>query len=156
EKVYVDPEDYFDPRNTRIHGISEGDIKDSRKFRELYDWMADWVSGQYVVSHTSFDRIALMQACDRHSLDRFDWQWVDSARVARGTWAEFSKRGYGLGSLADHFGIKFNHHDALDDARVAGQILIRAITESGANIDELVARPKKTSSGTRIKFTRNV
>jgi DNA polymerase-3 subunit epsilon len=41
-----------------------------------------------------------------------------------------------LADLAKDFGIAFAHHDAVEDARVTGMILIRAVKESGTSIDD--------------------
>lgn len=135
ELTYVDPEDHFDPINSKIHGITATSVSGARTFPELRDWLGEWVGGQYVVSHSSFDRTAFSQAFARHGVAPVECRWIDSAAVARRTWAQFSHRGYGLKSLADHFGISFVHHNALHDARTAGQILLRAFAESGLGLE---------------------
>ena len=73
---------------------------------------------------------------------------MDSARVARRAWPEFSKRGYGLGNLAKHFDLKFEHHNAPDDARVAGQIVWKAIRETNLGLEEWLARIDQLISAT--------
>jgi DNA polymerase-3 subunit epsilon len=37
--------------------------------------------------------------------------------------------------VAQHFGIRFGHHDALEDARAAGEIVLLAIEASGVGIE---------------------
>lgn len=63
-----------------------------------------------------------------------------STRVVRRTWSAFSHTGYGLANLAKEFGIDYRAHDALEDARCAGEILLRAISESGLTIDQWLIR----------------
>ena len=46
----------------------------------------------------------------------------------------FSQVGYGLSNVAERLGVDFQHHDALEDARAAGEILLRAIAETGLNV----------------------
>lgn len=70
----------------------------------------------------------------------FDCYWLDTARVARRAWSDFSRSGYGLKNLAAHCGITFTHHDALEDARAAGEILLRAVAETGSTVAEWCAR----------------
>jgi DNA polymerase-3 subunit epsilon len=48
--------------------------------------------------------------------------------------------GYGLSNLAVHFGIEYQAHDALEDARCAGLLLLRAIAESGLNPEQWLTR----------------
>lgn len=131
ESLLIDPEDYFDPFCTAIHGLTADDVQGARRFRDIHARLCEWTSQQIVVCHTHFDRVALHQACGRDSREPLPCNWLDSAMVARRTWPEFSKSGYGLANLARHFGITFKHHDALEDARTAGLILLKAIEESG-------------------------
>lgn len=145
EELLVDPQAEFHPTNVGIHGICDTDVSGAPCFDQLYPRLGDWVGDSIVVSHSSFDRTALSQACDRYALEAFGWSWVDSARVARRTWEQFKDRGYGLRNLADHFGIRFDHHNALHDARTAGLILMKALEHSGRSLDEIVAEMQARS-----------
>ncbi|HXR38070.1 MAG TPA: BRCT domain-containing protein [Terracidiphilus sp.] len=42
--------------------------------------------------------------------------------------------------MAAHFGIEYQAHDALEDARCAGLLLLRAIAETGLNPEQWLAR----------------
>lgn len=136
----VDPRDYFDPCNVAIHGINEDDVRGAPRFGDLHDWLCQQTSGQIVACHTHFDRVALSQACGRHSLEPLPCNWLDTAQVARRAWSEVAKKGYGLSNLARRFGIQFQHHDALHDARTAGLILLRAVEETGFDVEQWVER----------------
>ena len=142
----VDPQDYFDPYNVAIHGISADQVRGAPRFVELHDWLRGTTSGQIVACHTHFDRVALAQACERHALPPLSCSWLDTARVARRAWVQFSQSGYGLANLAQHFGIAFEHHDALHDARTAGLILLRAIEETGYDPLEWINRSNSATS----------
>ena len=54
--------------------------------------------------------------------------WLDSARVVRKTWFDLAQRGYGLAPVAERQGIEFQHHNAAEDARAAGAIMLHAIS----------------------------
>lgn len=142
EMRLINPLDYFDPINVSIHGITADQVSGAPSFSELHGWLCDQTSGEIVACHTHFDRVALAQACGQHSLEALPCDWLDTARVARRTWAEFAQTGYGLANLARHFGISFKHHDALHDARTAGLILLRAIEDSGFSPAEWIDRCK--------------
>jgi DNA polymerase III subunit epsilon len=131
----VDPEDYFDPYCVDIHGITEADVRGAPTFPQLYSWLCQRLSEHTVVCHTHFDRVALSQACSRHSLAALSCHWLDTAKVARRAWAQFAQSGYGLANVARHFGIQFEHHDALHDARTAGLILLRAMEDTGLDLE---------------------
>ena len=69
-----------------------------------------------------------------------------TATVVRKTWTQFSRRGYKLDNIAEYLGITFQHHDALEDAHAAAQVLLQAIEETGVSVEEWYAR---TQSGRR-------
>ena len=140
EATLVDPREYFDGCNIAVHGITEDDVRGSPTLPDLHGWLGQHLSGQVAVCHTHFDRVALKQACDWHAVAHHPCQWLDSARVARRAWPRFSRTGYGLANLAENFGIIFQHHDALEDARAAGQILLRAMHESGLGLEDWLRR----------------
>jgi DNA polymerase-3 subunit epsilon len=135
----VNPQEYFDPFNIAVHGITEDQVRGQPRFRELMPWLTERTQGQVVACHTHFDRVALQQACDRCKLSALPCTWLDTARVTRRTWPEFAAAGYGLANVAAHLGISFRHHDALEDARVAGLILVRAMEQTGLGPMEWVA-----------------
>ena len=136
----IDPEDFFDSMNVSIHGVEEDDVVGAPTFQQAVYEITRRISGQIVAAHTSFDRSSISQACSKYGLAHPECVWLDTARVARRTWPEVTNSGYGLGSLAQRFGIEFKHHDALEDARAAGMILLRAIDDSGMNIGALLER----------------
>lgn len=142
----VDPQDYFDPYNVAIHGVTANHVRGAPPFSELHSWLCQRVSNEVVACHTHFDRVALAQACGRHSLDPLPCNWLDTARVARRAWSQFARSGYGLANLAAHFGVAFEHHDALHDARTAGLILLRAIEETGFEPREWIRRCNSSMS----------
>lgn len=147
EAMLVDPNTWFDPYNVAIHGIDEAAVRGSRTFAELHEWLCGWTAGQIVVSHTHFDRVAVGRACGECSLPALDCTWLDSARVTRRAWPQFAERGYGLSNVAAHFGISFRHHDALEDARTAGLILLRAVEATGHDLVEWLKRVKHSVQG---------
>jgi len=142
----VDPEDFFDGMNISIHGIDEDRVSGAPTFPLALADISRRISGQTVVTHTSFDRSAISQACGKHGLSPPECAWLDSARVARRTWPDVAHSGYGLGSLAQRFGIEFKHHDALEDARAAGIIMLRAIADTGMDIGTLLERSTQNTS----------
>jgi DNA polymerase-3 subunit epsilon len=160
-KSYVDPEDYFDGINVSIHGIDESDVQGSPKFPELIDTLRSYLDDSVVVCHTHFDRVAMHQSAQRHGISPFQSIWLDSARVARRTWSECAWKGYGLYNVSRLIGYDFKHHDALEDAKAAAQILIAAIEKSNLDIDGWLKRirqpidPNNVSSCSAIKREGN-
>lgn len=136
----VNPEDEFNAINVSIHGIDERRVRDSPRWPDIWPAVASRIHGRIVVSHTPFDRHAVEQACNRSNWTLCECDWLDSARVVRMAWPEFSMSGYGLSNLATHFGIKYRPHDAIEDARCAGLLIIRAVAETGVTPERWLTR----------------
>ncbi|MEO2015364.1 MAG: exonuclease domain-containing protein [Fuerstiella sp.] len=139
----VDPEDEFDSFNIRLHGIDESSVVDAPTFPSLAEAFVEMLSDTVVVHHTHYDKAAIGQVFRKYDLEPPTVRWLDSARVVRRTWSQFSQRGYGLGPVTEHLGIEFKHHDAAEDARAAGEILLHAVRETGMSLDEWMVRVGK-------------
>lgn len=139
----IDPCDYFDRINISIHGIKENDVRGAPNFRETANKLNSMLEGRVVVTHTHFDRLAIHQAASRWSVPLPNCSWLDSARVARRTWADCSRAGYGLAELCTRIGYEFEHHHALADAKAAGHVLLAAMTDAGLDIQGALARVRK-------------
>lgn len=126
----VAPAGEFSPFNISIHGIDRQRVRKAPSWNEIYPHVASRLENRIVVSHTSFDRHALSQACASCGLSICDCQWLDSAEIARSAWPQFSRSGYRLTNLASHFGFEYQAHDALEDAKCAGWVVLKAIAEA--------------------------
>ena len=139
----VNPEDEFDPLHVSVHSINEEKVKDSPNWAAVYPEVSRLLQGNIVASHMAFDRVALHRACERYQLVHCEYRWLDSAMVVRRAWPMFSRSGYRLSNVAAEFGIQYTAHDALQDACCAGEILLRAIAESGLSLDGWLERVKR-------------
>ena len=157
----INPEDYFDFINIDIHGITEKDVVGAPTFFEIVGDLSNYLSGSVCVSHTHFDRVSIGRALEKYTLNSIDAIWLDSARVARRTWEECAWRGYGLSNVCGIIGYKFKHHDALEDAKASGQVLIAAIEKTGLDVDSWLKRvhqpidPTNISTGSAINRDGN-
>jgi DNA polymerase-3 subunit epsilon len=136
----VNPRDYFDPINVSIHGIDDDTVRDAPTWPEIYAAVAPFLAGNIVASHTAFDRAAVTQACGTWNVSACECRWLDTARVVRRAWPQFSKSGYGLANVAATFGIKYQAHDAAEDARCAGEILMLAVGQTGLSVEQWLVR----------------
>ena len=146
----VNPSVWFDPLNVSIHGINESDVKNSPSFSDIRGEL-DRLNGSILISHTSFDRVSIERALREHDLNPLRVTWLDSARIVRRAWPErYGKSGWGLKNVAIDLGVVFNHHDALEDARAAAEVVLRACTATDTGIADwlhLVDRPIFPPSG---------
>lgn len=157
----VDPEDYFDEVNISIHGIESGMVEGQPKLPQIADRLRSTLEGTVSVCHTHFDRIAIGRAYDKYNLGPISTTWLDSARVVRRTWKDLAWKGYGLANVCNRIGYEFRHHDALEDAKAAGFVLLAAMQESQQDLDQWCHRvnqpidPENSSSGAAIQRDGN-
>ncbi|MFN3783356.1 MAG: exonuclease domain-containing protein [Spirosomataceae bacterium] len=135
-KFFINPESYFDSFNISIHGINPSDVENAPTFNEFYNELKFLIENKIAIHHMPFDRIAINRACDKYNLEHLKSRWLDSAKIVRRTWTEFAHRGYGLSNIANHLGLKFEHHDALEDAITAGLVTVKACQITDLTIEE--------------------
>ena len=158
----INPEDFFDYFNMEIHGINEHDVLDAPTLPEVLEKLQYFLEDSICVCHTHFDRISITKAFSKYSLKPLNINWLDSARVARRTWEEFAWSGYGLSNVCKKIGYQFEHHNALEDAKAAGHIILAAIEDSNISLDDWIKRvshpinPETSSQGSSIKRTGNL
>jgi len=139
----VDPQDYFDAVNVSIHGINEGAVAGAPEFSKIAATLASWCEGAVVVSHTHFDRVSLTRSWQRHGAIGPQCEWLDTARVARRTWPECARKGYGLSNVCGIIGYVFDHHNALEDAKAAAQVLMAASETTGLDVHGWLMRVRQ-------------
>ena len=143
-QTLVNPEDWFDPWNVSIHGIGEDDVRDSPTLPEIRAELRARLRGSVLVSHTSFDRVAFERAMTRYDLEQLQVTWLDSAKIARRAWPDqYGRRDYGLKNIARDLDIAFRHHDALEDARAAAEIVLRACSVAEMDIEGWLRRVER-------------
>ena len=131
----VNPGMPFNPENTALHGIDARAVRPAPTIPELYGSLSRLLAATVVVSHTDFDRVALDGALRRYVLPAITVEWVDSVAVARRAWpAPRGAGGWGLAVLAARLGIEFRHHVAVEDSRVAAEIVLRAREETSRDL----------------------
>lgn len=136
----VNPETYFDDINISIHGIEPHMVAGQPTLPAVAEKVRSLMLNTASVCHTHFDRVALQRAFDKYQLQPVATKWLDSARVSRRTWKDLAWSGYGLKNVCDKIGYQFKHHDALEDAKAAGYVLLAALKESEMDIDAWMHR----------------
>ena len=137
-ETLINPEDVFVPINVGKHGITQDTVKDAPRFTDVAQEFRRRLTDSVIVTHTKFDLAAVRSVFSKHRLKSPEFKWIDTARVVRHVWDEFSIRGYGLASVTAKLGIKFKHHCAVEDAKAAGEILVHAIRHSGLALDHWI------------------
>lgn len=157
----IDPRDYFDGINVSIQGIDERAVRGAPTYAEAAGTLHGMLQDTVTVTHTHLDRVASHQASGRWGVSAPDCRWLDSARVARRAWEECATSGYGLANVCRLIGYEFEHHNALEDAKAAGHVLLAAMDRTGLDLEGWLARvaqpiaPKGGSSGAAVRRDGN-
>ena len=151
---YVDPRVPFAPGNVGVHGITAATVRGCPSLPMLAERIRGLLDGAIVVSHGHFDRVALGKAFVWYSIPRLRCRWLDSVLIARRAWGGLEHNGgYGLANLCRILGYRYQHHDALADARAAGVVVLAAMEQTGLGLDEWLRQVKlPVGDGPRVSI----
>ena len=125
----INPEEHFSAFNINVHGLTATDVAEAPTLPEVAETLRTWLNRQIVVCHTMFDRQALTKGFAKYGLPALNCRWLDSCQVARKTWK--SPQGHSLPVICGLIGHEFKHHDALEDAKAAGALILAAGRKTG-------------------------
>ncbi len=108
-----------------IHGINKWDVKYSPEFPDVYEKLYEFFNeADVVVAHNAaFDMGHLRGVLKLYDLPLVPFMQACSCKAAKTLHPELNS--HKLNVMAEHFGWSFKHHDALEDARICGQLMCR-------------------------------
>ncbi len=138
----IDPEVNFNEINVSKHHIEPEMVEGQPKLPDVAEVLRSYLGNGISVyhAHTHFDRDALVRAFEKYRLSPISTTWLDSTSVVRKTWKDLAERGYGLKDVCIKIGYEFKHHDALEDAKAAGHVLLAAMRESQLDLEAWINR----------------
>lgn len=125
----INPESYFNPFNTSIHGITPEMVKGQPTFKELWPTIAPYFGdeeiGNLIFAHNAtFDINVLLRMLRRYQIPIPYILFGCSLAVSRRTW--IGEPSYSLTSLCQKFKILPGCHDAGEDSRACAEIILLA------------------------------
>ena len=108
-------------------GITEEQTSAGIPFAELYARLAALTAdgNTVLVAHDlKSDRKAWLRTQALHGMPALRLSWVDSLHIAR-LELGCGKSGGGVKAMAQRYAMEINHHNPVDDARVALQVILR-------------------------------
>jgi DNA polymerase-3 subunit epsilon len=117
---------YIRPEFTDIHGLTVEDVRDAPGFAEVWEnSLRSFIGDLPLAAHNAaFDMGVLRAALEWHELPIPPLKYFCTLKLARAAWPELES--HALGSLGEHFGIIYDAHNALEDARACGIIAYKA------------------------------
>ena len=128
---------YFSQGNIRIHGITPAQVRGESNFGDIWSEISNKIGNDCLVAHNASFDIKVLLACLRtHQKSIPEFQFTCTRAIARRTWPHRGR--YGLKPLSNWLGIRFQHHDALEDAIACAKILLAAgIDREATSLDHL-------------------
>jgi DNA polymerase-3 subunit epsilon len=134
----------FSRGNIYVHGITPDRVVGEPEFGELWDAISETLGDDCLIAHNaSFDMGVLVACLQTHRKAIPEMQFSCTRAVARRTWPH--RRGFGLKPLSDWLGVRFKHHDALEDSIACAKIMLAAgIDQEASSLEDLEKRLKLT------------
>lgn len=150
---------YFSPRCIQVHGITPEDVADCPTWDTLWGEIHKILDGAVVIAHNAgFDARVLSSTCALYDLAIGPIDVQCTRLIAKRSWP--SLQSHALAAMADHLAIRFEHHDALEDARAAAIILQEAAKRAQAEhleaLEETLGVQRGRIWSDRIKQPRSI
>ena len=153
------PQMRFSPGNIRIHGILPADVRDAPNCAEVMaEFLPDLSGGLMLAHNAGFDMGVLAASLAAWGETVPELAGFCTLQIARRIFPD--PAGHGLAKVAGRLGIRFEHHDAAEDAYACAEIALAALRETGATDIADLARglgltPIRAVAGPRRDFTRS-
>lgn len=121
----LNPLSEFSYGNIRVHGIEPYMVDDAPTFVEFWPQFERFIEGQLLIAHNVTFDIGVLNACVAHAEVEFSpLNYTCSYRIAKKMWPNLAS--HRLSAVASYLGIPLIHHHALEDARAAALIAVKA------------------------------
>ena len=113
---------------TQIHGIAAEHVRDAPEFPAVLAEFRDDLDRALVLAHNApFDQ-SVMRACARaYGVRAPKMKFLCTLEIARAVWPHLKSKA--LNNLSAYLGIRFEHHNAAEDARACAEVAIAAAEE---------------------------
>jgi DNA polymerase-3 subunit epsilon len=141
------PELYIRPDFTEIHGLTVEDVRDAPRFADIWETcLLPFIDGLPLAAHNApFDMGVLKAVLLWYELSMPRLKYFCTLRLSRRAWPEL--KSHALTRLGEHFGIVYDAHNALDDAKTCGAIACLAAEQYGTG----TLRALLAASGTGMR-----
>lgn len=141
----VNPQEDFHRGNIRVHGIATKDVNKAPTYPQIADQIRALLEGQTIVTYTAFDQDALRKVHQKYGIPFFHAKWVDAHAVIKD-----SLRGHDIGSLsltnvAKKMGVEYLAHNAAEDARATGEIILKVNELADSDIDDRLKKYREST-----------
>ncbi len=123
--AYLNPERPIDPGAMRVHGITDEQVKDAPKFKDVAHAWLEFVGDATLVAHNAeFDMTFMAKELARIGLPPHDNPVIDTLALAK---QKLPGQRHKLDALCSHFGVDNSarvFHGALLDAQLLAEVYV--------------------------------
>ncbi|MBP1852315.1 3'-5' exonuclease [Rhizobium halophytocola] len=128
ERLIRPPEMRFSPFNIAIHGIRPEHVIDAPEFPDVMaEFESDFAGALMLAHNAAFDFSVLRQSFALYGLETPEVSYLCTVKLAQRHWPDLGS--HRLNVLAAHLGLRFQHHNAAEDARICGLAAIAMARE---------------------------
>ncbi len=123
------PDNFYNPDNTLVHGLSSDSTINAPDFKELW-WQIHYYFGEYpVIAHNAkFDMSVLAMCAKSNWIEIPNFKYMDTMNLAK----NIVPGNKALINCVDFFGIDLsNHHNAAADAVACAEIALACVKKYG-------------------------
>ena len=130
ERLIRPKEMRFSRFNIAVHGIQPEDVEDAPEFPEVMDEFEDDFRGATMIAHNAaFDMSVWRSALDGYGLRYPELAYLCSVKMAQKVWPTLPS--HKLNVIADYLSLRFNHHNAAQDAVMCAKASIEMARQLG-------------------------
>ena len=137
--IYINPEDGFDERCVRVHGITPKAVEDKPTFSMIWEEIKPYFTDTIVIGHNvaSADLDALVKTLIRYEIDVPQLHYICTFNLARRLISRDEVEDYTLLTLCNRFGIKLeDEHNAMADAYACMMLFYALIDRYNVCLEE--------------------
>jgi len=132
---------YFDPFNVGIHGIHPSDCENAPTFDEVWDSVHGFIGDSVVMAHNAgFDLGVLKHTLAKYGIEVPKLRYYCTWKLSKILYPDLKSRA--LDVLAKRIDFKFEHHNALEDAKACAAVFHRMEEELAPDSITNVMKPK--------------
>lgn len=125
----INPGDRFDRRNSEINGITPDMVVNAPTFKEYWAELEPFLTDNIIIGHNiTYDLSVISKALDRYDIPVPDFDYICTLELSRSLLKVSS---YSLSNLLSGFGITYQAHNALEDAKASFHLLSHLIGKYG-------------------------
>lgn len=125
---FVNPEKHIPENITELTGIDDSMVADAPSEREAIEKFIEFCGSAPLVAHNAKFDMSFVRACCNRCRIPYKAYSIDTLALCKA--GVPNRKSYSLDAMAEHFNLgDFNHHRAVDDARMLAEIFVKLVEE---------------------------